>query len=303
MGLPEDNLDFGFQALVNQFDSLKVDGAAKVLGAAGVGSLTWLVGGIDQLLISLYVVMVLDFVLGFLRGWLASSLSSPKLARGVVKFVFYTSGIALAVVLDRQLGTYSYFKFFQDHGGVRQFLASYLLVCESISVLEHLSAFGVPIPNVLLSKLSYFRDKIMEREASHAAQESPELIVRFSKDGTVSFANKSALDFFSFPAMSLLKKKFWELMATTEQPRVKECIDCLVTKETCSVTIVAINDAGDLRAIHWLMKVSKDPSGQVIGYQANGRDVTDTCPDLIDACMMRLGGSDTRKQTSCANKE
>lgn len=126
---------------------------------AGLAAMTsvagWLFGAWTALFGILLLLMCLDFGLGFLRGWLRCRVSSTKIKYGLAKFVFYGLALVVGYQLDATL--------LNGCGqslpvSVRDFLASYLILNESISILEHLSFFRVPLPAGLLKRLRVYRD-------------------------------------------------------------------------------------------------------------------------------------------------
>lgn len=123
-----------------------------VLAVAGA-VLAQVMGAQTAALNALLALMVLDFALGFARAWLEGALSRAKLVCGLAKFMLYGGTISCFHLLDVGVG-----------GGLFGYAARdvvaipYLCVTESLSVLDHLSRFGAPVPKGVVARLKNFRD-------------------------------------------------------------------------------------------------------------------------------------------------
>lgn len=128
-----------------------IKGPLACLGSCLAGFL----GGWDQLIDMLFLLMCVDFLLGFWRAWHRRAFSMKKLKRGLVKFIFYALAVMVFVALDAALAEVA--------GSLvripmRDLVIIYLCVCETLSAVKHLTAFGVPFPAALISSLESFRD-------------------------------------------------------------------------------------------------------------------------------------------------
>ncbi len=132
---------------MGMFENLTVQSIVAIIGTAGVT----LVGGADQLLITLLMFIALDFVFGLAHAASLRKLDTNKLLAGVIKKLGFLAVIVVAVRLQITLGV-----------PVRDLAIFFLMANEGISLLEHLNALGVPIPKELsnmLGSLSERRDK------------------------------------------------------------------------------------------------------------------------------------------------
>lgn len=135
-------------------DTLLIDAKLKAIAAALlsiVSWLGWLLGGWDQLVRSLTVLMVMDFVLGFWRAWRSGLISGDKMKHGLIKFLLYAMTIMTGVEIQKM------FTAFEVGFALRDWMVGYLLLNEGMSCLEHLSAMGVPLPVWLLKRLRKYR--------------------------------------------------------------------------------------------------------------------------------------------------
>ena len=118
---------------------------AFVAIAAGAGEL---LGGYDQFLHALVLFVAIDYVTGVLRAAHEKKLSSQVGGWGIIKKLFLM--VAVANELDHIIGT--------DHL-IRLATIAFFLSNEGISLLENISALGVPVPPRLLRTLEEMKDK------------------------------------------------------------------------------------------------------------------------------------------------
>ncbi|ADP87165.1 phage holin family protein [Nitratidesulfovibrio vulgaris] len=120
--------------------------------AAFVGTL---LGGVGMMISLLFLLLVIDFALGFCRAWRAGRVSSSKLRGGGLKFVFYFLSIVVMAAVQAATS--------QSTGmtiPLRDVFVAYLCVNEGLSCLEHLSYFGVPVPEKIRERLRAYRDNL-----------------------------------------------------------------------------------------------------------------------------------------------
>lgn len=138
------------QAYLQQFTAnADMKGAYALLGAA----LAAVFGGSVPLMSALVALWVLDFLLGFKRAWRLGSLSRQKFRSGLFKIVLYMVTILVMGLTEFSLGNIL---------PIRDLMISYLCVTEALSCIEHLSFFGVPIPQALRDRLKNYRDCLHE---------------------------------------------------------------------------------------------------------------------------------------------
>jgi toxin secretion/phage lysis holin len=141
-------------------------GAIKASLSVIGGCFAWLIGGCDDLVTYLFVLMVVDFVCGFVKAIQCNCLSSAKFRAGLVKFILYFVTIFVAVMADKSVNPQ--LSFLENVGvtvtiNFRNFVILYLTIHEAISVLTHISFFGDrigcnPVPKAILHKLNGYRD-------------------------------------------------------------------------------------------------------------------------------------------------
>ena len=151
--------------LIYHAETLFGDFTWKAFFTCLVSCLSWFVGGLDQLILSLYLLMAIDFGLGFSRAWHSSRISGSKMKHGVVKFLLYS--VTVWVALQVQMGLREIeptvmgirFSF-----AIRDWLVGYLVLNEGLSCMAHLSYFKVPVPESLIKRLRNYRDCIFKED-------------------------------------------------------------------------------------------------------------------------------------------
>ena len=134
------------QTYLQQFTSnADVKGVSALASTAAAA----VFGGSVPLVSALVALWVLDFVLGFRRAWQLGRLSGHKFRAGLFKIVLYMITILVMGITEFSLGNIL---------PIRDLMISYLCVTEALSCIEHLSFFGVPIPQALRERLTNYRD-------------------------------------------------------------------------------------------------------------------------------------------------
>ena len=113
----------------------------------------------------LAAVMLSDYVTGMLRAWSARELSSRVGLRGLVKKLGYLFAVGVAVVVDLVLQTAGA-TLGADLAGVYVFallVTLWLIGNECISILENVSALGVPVPGFLRTAASRLKQSAEEK--------------------------------------------------------------------------------------------------------------------------------------------
>ena len=118
------------------------------------------IGGWDALAQALVALIALDIGGGLIQAFYERKLNSSVMRRGLVRKSGYFAAIALGVLVDKAI--------FQGAPAFRTLIISYLCVNESLSILEHLAAIGVPLPAQVKHALERARkelDNEPDREA------------------------------------------------------------------------------------------------------------------------------------------
>ena len=115
------------------------------------GTIGWLVGEVDGLIIVLLIFTVIDYVTGVLRAIIEKKLSSNIGFKGAVKKVM----IFVLIVVASQIDTY----LLNDNDMIRTAVIFFYIANEAISILENAAQIGVPIPDKLKEILEQIHGK------------------------------------------------------------------------------------------------------------------------------------------------
>lgn len=109
----------------------------------------YLLGGCDIALQSLIIVIILDYLTGIAKSYVAKKLNSNKGLIGIVKKISMLCIVAVAVIIDRITG-YT--------GMVRTLIIYYLVANEGLSIVENLGEMNIIVPPFIRDKLEQIRD-------------------------------------------------------------------------------------------------------------------------------------------------
>ena len=126
------------------------------LTIASIGAfLAYFIGDSDIFVVLLIVFMVIDYLSGVTLAFKERTISSEIGFYSIVKKVFILAMIGIANLLDKALvGTGDILK---------NAIVFFYLANEGLSILENLSALGLPLPDNLKETLQYLRYKNKNR--------------------------------------------------------------------------------------------------------------------------------------------
>ena len=124
--------------------------AIKSILSAVATTLLFILGGWDIALQSLIIIMIIDYLTGISKSYVAKKLNSNKGFRGLVKKLAMLGIVAIAVIIDRLIG---------DTGLIRNFIIYYLVANEGLSIIENLGEMDIIVPEFLKNKLEQLKDK------------------------------------------------------------------------------------------------------------------------------------------------
>lgn len=127
----------------------------KVILSVLYSWLAYLIGGFDTMVQWLYILLILDFLLGFTNAWHTHSISKKKMQLGIVKIISYS--ITLIVIHYADIATLSADIFWV---GIRELWVGYLAVNEALSCIKYLTVFWVPFPKWIIKRLELYRDNL-----------------------------------------------------------------------------------------------------------------------------------------------
>lgn len=123
------------------------------LGAAILGifitGMIYLIGGIDELMTSLIIIMIIDFILGIMAAYSTQSLNSYKIFKVLLKKIAMILMIILAVQLDLVTDSRHF---------LRNMMILFLIGVEGVSIVGYLKNIGIAVPQFLINIFSKLRD-------------------------------------------------------------------------------------------------------------------------------------------------
>ena len=149
------------------------DTSTKVIFAIIVGGVSAYFGMIAIPIIVLFAAMMIDYCSGMIKAWTTGKLSSRVGVVGIVKKVGYLVTVCVAAIVDWLIAS-----------GLKKvgisialdycfglMVTIWFIVNELISILENLSAIGVPLPGFLVAMIKRLKvvvdDKGSEEGGNH----------------------------------------------------------------------------------------------------------------------------------------
>lgn len=140
----------------------------KTVFAAAAAALASYWGKLLLPLAVLLAVLVIDYITGMVKSYLSAQLSAQCGLKGIVKKLCYLFLVAASGIVDWLLltGLGEVGVAFPFEGAVAMLVVVWLVINELISILENLSAIGVPAPPGLDALLRHLKrnegDRLMQ---------------------------------------------------------------------------------------------------------------------------------------------
>lgn len=103
----------------------------------------YLFGGIDTLITTLIIFIVLDYITGVCKGIYRKELNSKKGLKGIIKKIGYLFIIILASLFDKITNN--------TDGTIRTITIYFFISNEAISILKNWALMDLPLPKKLLN--------------------------------------------------------------------------------------------------------------------------------------------------------
>lgn len=129
--------------------------AAQFAFAALGGALGAVLGGWDGFLYALIVFVVVDYLTGVMVAVLNKELSSSVGFHGIFKKIVIFALVAVGHIIDANV--------IQEGSVIRTAVIFFYLSNEGISILENVSAIGLPVPQKLKDVLEQLKDHKEEK--------------------------------------------------------------------------------------------------------------------------------------------
>ncbi len=117
----------------------KLNALVKAVLVSIIAGITTLLGGWDDVMQILTVLVVLDFLSGWIRAIVQKQLSSDESFRGVAKKVLIFMIVMVAAQVDRLAET----------AVARELAIMFYCATEGLSIVENCVAAGIPVPSFL----------------------------------------------------------------------------------------------------------------------------------------------------------
>jgi PAS domain S-box-containing protein len=141
-----------------------------------------------------------------------------------------------------------------------------------------------PILHARLARDREEKDRLRAEEEVRASarryravvDQQTELVERFKKDGTVTFANDAMCRFFGVTRQGLIGSKFLPLMNDEDRENMVKQLASL--SPDCPIGVIeapCVAPDGSKRWLSWTNRALFDADGDIVEYQAVGRDITE----------------------------
>lgn len=120
----------------------------NTFGGAFLSGIFYFLGGLDSAIITLLIVMAIDYLTGVCKALYNKKINSKVGLKGIIKKVGYLLIVALAVKLDQIAG---------QTGAIRTLVIYFFVANEGISILENWGKMGLPLPKKLMETLEQLK--------------------------------------------------------------------------------------------------------------------------------------------------
>lgn len=140
----------------------------------------------------------------------------------------------------------------------------------------HLTGFLCIAKDITSQKQAESALRHSEARYRAIVEDQTELICRFLHDGSITFANQAYCDYFDISCDDLAEQNFWQRLTVDDRLFVKDQFQQLspdapvISYEQKSLTV-----DGEERWQYWTNRAIYNRQGELIEYQAVGRDISD----------------------------
>lgn len=113
--------------------------------------LVYLIGGLDNLIITLLIFMLLDYSTGILKAIYKKELNSKISLKGIIKKIGYIFVVITATLFDYIIN--------KDEMPIRNLTLYFFIANEAISILENWAILGLPLPKKLSEVFEQIKNK------------------------------------------------------------------------------------------------------------------------------------------------
>lgn len=113
--------------------------------------LIYLFGGFDSLILSLIIVMVIDYITGVCKGIYHKKLNSTIGLKGILKKIGYLLIVILATLFDNIIH--------DESMAIRALVIYFFISNEAISILENWGSLGLPLPKKIFDVFEKLKEQ------------------------------------------------------------------------------------------------------------------------------------------------
>lgn len=113
-------------------------------------TIIYILGGWDVALMSMVIVVIIDYVTGLSSAFYNKKVSSKQGLKGIIKKFCYFLIVALAVVIDNLTG---------QSGVIRTLVIYFFVANDGISIIENMAEMDVKLPRKLIDALDDLKHK------------------------------------------------------------------------------------------------------------------------------------------------
>lgn len=103
-----------------------------------LGMMTYLIGGFDNLISTLLIFMLLDYLTGVIKAIYKKKLNSKISLKGIIKKIGYIFIVVIATLFDYIVN--------KEEMPIRNLTLYFFVANEAISILENWAILGLPLP-------------------------------------------------------------------------------------------------------------------------------------------------------------
>lgn len=129
---------------------MNLNHALNTISAVISGVLAYVFGAPDAWMVGLVILVIIDYVTGLMKAYIAGQLCSKVGFKGIIKKMMYFAIVAVAVLVDNLTGA---------EGVLRVACIGFLIANEGVSILENCAAAGLPVPRMLVKVLGKLKDE------------------------------------------------------------------------------------------------------------------------------------------------
>ncbi len=116
-----------------------------------VSILIYLLGFIDNLLITLFIFIIIDYITGLCKGIYDHKLSSKVSIKGIIKKFGYIVIVVISTLFDRLTNDSSF--------AIRTIIIYFFIANEALSIIENWAYMGLPLPKKLYDVFNKLKDE------------------------------------------------------------------------------------------------------------------------------------------------